>query len=488
MWPDGRAKDPEPTIPIPTDPREIRERIAQLEHLLHRLGGTRPGDFSSSGSWPAPGEIEQHLQLLGALVPLGELDRATRENSLLREISRRLGLDLDTEQLSLLIMDTLDEVIPYDAAGLYLLQNERIAWEALRGYENEKLQLVRSKLDKGIMGWVGQHRQSVVVKDVRTDTRYFNAREKTLSELVVPIQLDGELLGFFNLESDRLANFDEEDRHLLEVFASQVALAVERSRLHTDRLERRRVERELELARSIQHDHFPQHDLVAPDVEIAGTSISCDAVGGDYYDHFDLDERRQALVIADVTGKGIPASLIMTSVHAGFRILMAEGKSLPVIAAQLNNYIFSVTEPDVFVTMFFGVFERDTQRFRYVNAGHNPPVVRHPDGRVDHLVSGGIVLGAFEGLEFEQGSCALRHGESVLFYTDGLSEAMGNDGLEYGLERVRESFVRHGGFEPPRALMGLLNDLQQFIGSGEIGHTTGDDLTVMVLRVPPRVG
>jgi sigma-B regulation protein RsbU (phosphoserine phosphatase) len=413
-----------------------------------------------------------------------ELDRLGRENGLLREISRRLGLGLDTEQLSLLIMDTLDEVIHYDAAGLYLLKDDRIAWEALRGYENEKLQLVRSKLDKGIMGWVGKHRRSVVVSDVRQDSRYFNAREKTLSELVVPIQLDGELLGFFNLESDRLANFDDEDRHLLEVFASQVALAVERARLHSDRLERRRVERELELARSIQQDHFPRQDLAEADLEIAGTSISCDAVGGDYYDHFELDERRQALVIADVTGKGIPASLIMTSVHAGFRILMAEGKSLPVIAAQLNNYICSVTEPDVFVTMFFGVFERDTQRFRYVNAGHNPPVLRHQDGRVDHLVSGGVVLGAFEDLQFEQGSTALRCGDSVLFYTDGLSEAQDGQGGEYGLDRVRESFVRHGGVQPPRALMGLLNDLQQFIGEGEIGHTTGDDLTVMVLRVP----
>ncbi|MCB1047022.1 MAG: SpoIIE family protein phosphatase [Calditrichaeota bacterium] len=457
-----------------------------MQETLHRLGSAGPGDFSSPTDQPSSDSWHEFAALLDELVPASELDRSQRENALLREIGQRLGLDLDTERLSHLIMDTLGELIPYDAAGLYLVQNERINWETLRGYEMQNLQLVRSKLDKGIMGWVGHNRKSVVVEDVRKDPRYFNARASTRSELVVPILLENELLGFFNLESDRLASYDEEARHLLEVFASQVALAVERARLHGDRLENRRVERELELARSIQQDHFPHHDFVATDLEIAGTSLSCEAVGGDYYDHFALDERRQAVVIADVTGKGIPASLIMTSVHAGFRILIAEGKSLPMIAAQLNNYICSVTEPDVFVTMFFGVYERDTQRFRYVNAGHNPPVVRHPDGGVDHLISGGIVLGAFEDIGYEQGSFALRAGDSVLFYTDGLSEAQNDQGQEYGLENVRQSFVTHGGVEPPRTLMGLLNDLQHFVGAGEVGPATGDDLTIMVLRVPPQ--
>lgn len=477
--------------PRPSRPRELDRHLAGLlEDLKTELGRLRAGE--PADAWlPRLEDAAAAIERAAASLKAAFDDaRVRRENRLLREIGRRLGSDLTTESLAILVMDTLSGVIPFDAAGLYFTggRDGAIRWETLRGYDTDSLHLVRHKLDYGLMGWVRQQRQSVVVEDVRADERYFNAREATRSELVVPILVEGRVVGFFNLESDRVATYGDGDRALMEVFASQIAQAVERTLLQVDRRERQRVQEELRVARSIQQSLLPVKPLQLPDLLVSGVNLTSEAVGGDYYDHFEITERDIGLVIADVAGKGIPASLIMASFRTGLRLLAQHRSDVTGILEWLNNHLEEVTDPGTFVTACYGVYDRSIRRFSYVNAGHNPPLLlRAAGGPVERLETGGLIVGSFPDAQYELGLVDLAPGDALLFYTDGLNEALSPQGEEFGVEGIERALRAAAGLEPAALLLALLEELRRHTGLGEGALHFQDDLTLMAV-CPRAVG
>jgi sigma-B regulation protein RsbU (phosphoserine phosphatase) len=467
-----------------------RDVLDALRVLVDRLEGLRQQDAAkdsqASSAWLL--HVRQALEELDSssarLRDLLEPARTLRENRLLREIGRRLGRDLSTESLALLIMDTLGGVVDFDAAGVYFLDPKEgtIRWESLRGYDTDKLHLVRQKLDRGIMGWIGKHKVSVLVPDVREDPRYFNARDRSLSELVVPILLEDRVIGFFNLESDRLSCYSEQDRLLMEVLASQVAQTIEHTLLRADREERRRVLADLKVARSIQRSLLPKGDLRLHDVEVAGLNLPSTEVGGDYFDHFQITPQDIALVIADVAGKGIPASLIMASVRTGIRILTQYRLDMAGILSHLSEHLLDVTEADSYVTVFYSVFHRPSRRLTYVNAGHNPPLLlRRATGTVESLGTGGLILGAFPHPTYELGLVDLQPGDRLLFYTDGLNETESTGGVDFGVSGISHALCESGHMNARELIQHQLEALRRHAGLNERVTRFQDDLTLMAL-------
>jgi len=462
---------------------DLRELVLRLEQLHSSQPAT---DSQALPAWllharQAREELAAHARRLRDLI---EPARTLRENRLLREIGRRLGQDLSPESLALLIMDTLGGVVPFDAAGIYFLdpRDGTIRWESLRGYDTDKLHLVRQKLDRGIMGWILKHGQSVIVPDVRVDSRYFNARDRTRSELVTPILHEGRMIGFFNLESDRLGTYGEQERLLMEVLASQVAQTVEHMVLRVDREERRRVLADLKVARSIQRSLLPNRGLRLLDVEVVGLNLPSAEVGGDYFDHFHITPQDIGLVIADVAGKGIAASLIMASVRTGVHILAQHRLDMTGIMGHLNEHLYEVTEADSFVTACYGVYNRESRRLSYVNAGHNPPLLmRARSHAIESLTTGGLLLGAFRGAVYEMGVVELEPGDRLLFHTDGLNEATDRQGMEFGMGRVRRSLSESRWLDAGALVQRLLADLRRHTGMGERATRFQDDLTLMAL-------
>lgn len=268
-----------------------------------------------------------------------------------------------------------------------------------------------------------------------------------------------------------------EDLDFAAALARQAQAALEGARLHQLRLEKERQDRDLEIARRIQQGLLPK---AAPELfgfEIAGESRSCLHVGGDYFDYVPLAGGRVGLVIADVSGKGTPASLMMASVHAWLRAL-AGSEPAPRVLERLNRFVYASTETSRYVTLFYGELDPAARRLVYVNAGHVPPFVVRAHGPEERLRAGGPVLGLLDEVTLEPGEITLDPGDLVAAVTDGVTEAVDPSGREFGDERVRQTLAARAGAGARETLAGLVSSVDAWAGPAGCS----DDLTALILK------
>ena len=409
-----------------------------------------------------------------------EIERRALEKEVLLEVTRRLAAPFELEEVVEAIFTGLRQVVDFDAAAIYLVTRGTEVLELVseHGYPEGSESAFDLQIGQGIVGWVAKNGEPVIVPDVRQDSRYVAARPSTRSEIAAPLTAEGRVVGVFNLESDHEDSYHTGHLELLLAFAAQAAVAVERARTARDRVERRRLEKELAIARDIQRSFLPSSAPRVPGFDLAGTSISHDKVGGDYYDFIAISETRIGLAIADVSGKGIPAALLM----AGFRMsLLAEIRNefaIRAVMRKVNQLLHESTERDRFVTAFYGVLDWRNNVLIFSNAGHNPPLLLRADGSTEELTDGGVALGVLEDTRYEERPVALGAGDVVVLYTDGVSEAENADGEQFGPERI-ERIVREN---PEHDARELTQDLVAAVldWAGEKGLS--DDLTLLVAR------
>jgi sigma-B regulation protein RsbU (phosphoserine phosphatase) len=214
-------------------------------------------------------------------------------------------------------------------------------------------------------------------------------------------------------------------------------------------------------------------------LEIAAVCRSCLEVAGDYYDVIPLSEGRTAIAIADVSGKGAAAALLMASLYASLRTALRVSSRLETVVAGINELICRSTRPEQYITFFVGIYDPAASHLTYVNAGHNTPIVVHSDGSNELLESGGLILGVEPRMLYRQGTVHLSHHELLLLYTDGASEAMNADEKQFGEERMLK-FLEEAG---PRTAQEILNNLEAELSAYRGLPSFDDDLTLVVVRV-----
>jgi len=257
---------------------------------------------------------------------------------------------------------------------------------------------------------------------------------------------------------------------------NRMAEGLERARARE--LERQKLENELEVARRIQARLLPAGPPAVGGLEISGHSESAREVGGDYYDHLLLPDGRVLLVIADVSGKGVPAALLMSAFRAALLSQDTQRGDPAEVAGRLNEFLHRSVEPGRFVTAFLGFLDPRDGRFTYANAGHNPPAILRADGRVEWLTAGGLILGILSPSSFESGQVVIEPGDLLALYTDGVTEGANAAGELFGEERLVEVLRRRAG-EPCAELAGdLVREVREF--EGEQGPA--DDITVLLAR------
>ena len=304
---------------------------------------------------------------------------------------------------------------------------------------------------------------------------------KTRSILCLPlIKGEGEIIGVIELLNKREGVFSPADADYLSALAAHMVIAVENARAHLERLEQERTRRELELAAQIQQRLLPQEVPDFPGVSIAARATPCHCVAGDYYDFLKLPTGGFGLVIADVSGKGIPAALITSALHAYIHAGIRAYSGVAELAARLNRLLWESVLASSFVTMVLVEIDQSLRRLRYCNCGHNPPVLIQ-GGELHLLKASGTIAGMFQNAEFSEMEIELDGNEQLLLYTDGLTEAAGSDdedAEEFGLDRLLE--LSRSGFDSPGSwLNSISEELVKFVAGGPLE----DDLTVIAVSI-----
>lgn len=301
--------------------------------------------------------------------------------------------------------------------------------------------------------------------------------------LGVPILFENSPLGLVvvgDKESRRgVGPFLPGDRRTLGLFANQAAIALENARLHLRALEQERLEREMHLAAEIQRQILPKGAPYVPGYQLAGWNRPARQVGGDYYDMFPTRGGRIGLVVGDVSGKGIPAALMVSTLHSALRLLLDQTGIGPLLLEKLNKHILESSMPNKFITMFLAELDPDNGQLLYANAGHNPALLLRADGQVEELGSSGVPLGLLPGSRYLAREVTIERGDLLCIYSDGITEAESIVEEEFGTDRLGDSLRAHRG-DP--ALQAVLDTIRESVEEFSRGQPQGDDQTLLVLR------
>jgi len=409
---------------------------------------------------------------------------------LLLDITSKISRSLDLQEVLNLVMDTLDSLIPYDAAGIFIVncgEAERSSEldepcvfeaEAVRGYDIGELTELHLKLGEGIIGHVALTGEPIISPDVRTDPMYFNARGETRSEMVAPIISNEEVIGVFDLESDDLNAYAEDDLEVLVMLASQVAIIIEKVMLHEQLVEKKRLQGQLEVARQVQLELLPASDPILPGFEISAYNFPTEEVSGDYYDWVRTYEDQIGIVIADVAGKGVPAALLMAFLRASLRAATHIGYSPHISMSKVNYLLWESIERNQFVTAFYGLLDATNRTLVYSNAGHNPPLLLDLNGSARFLEQGGLPLGMFRDTRYYEYYLTFEPGQTLVLYTDGVTEAFNLQEEEFGRDRLVQSV------KAARSLSAreMITAVQRDVFAWTNGRRAHDDVTFFVIK------
>ena len=299
-------------------------------------------------------------------------------------------------------------------------------------------------------------------------------------ELVVPMQIQGETKGLIFM-GKRINNqpYSEADIEYVYSVGSLAIIALENKRLFLEALEKKKMEDELEIARDIQKNLLPHSVPQFNNFEISAMNVSSRQVGGDYYDLIQLDEDNLCVAIADVSGKGVPAALLMANLQAFLKTICRHGMSLDEATGLINDLVSENTSDGKFITFFWGVLDDNEKKITYVNAGHNPPLLIR-NGEIIKLNIGGIILGVMKTMTpYEYREVPLMKDDVIIMFTDGVSEAMNKKGEEFSDERLEESALKFSRLSSSE----ILHEIRQKVLDFTAGAVQSDDITLLVIKV-----
>mgnify|MGYP003288519546 CR=1 FL=1 len=276
----------------------------------------------------------------------------------------------------------------------------------------------------------------------------------------------------------RVLDFTSSDARLLSLFANQAAAAIETTRLHRAAIEKERIERELELAAAIQRQILPRELPQIAGLELAGATLPTRQVGGDYFDLFPLSRGRLGFVVADVSGKGIPAALLVSTVHAAIHLQIDASDTIVELVSKIDRHLQRFSATHKFLTLFFGLVDPESSFLRYVSAGHNPALLARSSGEVERLNATGVPVGLLPHGSWKEETAPFQEGDLLCVYSDGFTEATNSDEEEFGLDRLQQSLVDRLSL----SARDLSDDLFREVSRYAEGTPQYDDQTLLIVR------
>lgn len=398
----------------------------------------------------------------------------------LLDITRQMAGTTDLDELLRTIVAAAVEVLACERATIFLYDKAR---NELYSRVATGIRSLRVPADRGIAGAAAQQRVVVNVPDAYADARFNPAIDRqtgfrTRNLLAIPLEnLTGELVGVLQTLNKRDGAFTPEDEELARTLAAQAGVALHRQALLDEYAQKQRMARDLELARQIQQALFPKTNPVVAGYEIAGWNRSADETGGDCYDFISLAEGRQALLLADATGHGIGAALVIAQCRSLLRALLSMTDDLARIAARVNEILSEDLTDDRFVTAFVGLLDPRRHRLDYLSAGQGPLLFVHAGG-VEERRATGLPLAVVADMPFDVEAFEFAPGDTVALLTDGFFETTNSAGEQYGVERVAQVLRARAGLPLDALIRDLNDDISRFSGNAP----PADDLTAVFVR------
>ena len=413
-----------------------------------------------------------------------ELARQNRVLAIVSKATSELVTHRPLKELFDFILDLLFEAVAAERGAILLIEESgRPEIKATRSRAGRSITHVSRAISRKVL----QEKVSLLLPRVLED-KEFNPSESILSSgirsaMCAPLWYSASLggsdavIGLVYLDTmERSYSFGEEDLRILTALSNVAAAKIENTRLLEQMLEKRRLEADIRLAAETQQGLLPSVAPVVPGYGLVGVNLPCRTVGGDYYD-FSFESGRLLLALGDVAGKGMSAALIMTVLRAAVRDYWG-GAAPAQTVARINRTICQNVPDNKYVTFFHAMLEPESGDLAYVNAGHNPPVLVRSTGEVETLGEGGTVLGMFENAPYREGFSSLRKGDTLLVYSDGISETFDPEGEEFGEHGLASVALRGRGLEAKALQDEILRELERF----SVGAKATDDRTLIVLK------
>ena len=390
----------------------------------------------------------------------------------------------DLQQVLNRTVKVVAELMETKAASIRLYDPERdeLVIKAVFNLSPEYLnkgpiRLPRAEIDRIALSAEGFEYIADMTTDPRVQYQQESKREGIASMLSAGMRYKGKPIGVLRVYTEKQLAFSPLKIDLLKAVAAQAAAAIENARLLNETLQSAALEKQVQMAADVQQRMIPQTPPHLPGVDVASVYVPCFELGGDFFDFIPLPDENLGLAIADVSGKGVPASLIMASVRAFLRAQVDNVYYLYEAVHRINLMLCRDTKLGEFVTLFYGVLDGRNFRFTYCNAGHVPALVLR-DGKVTELTGDNMVLGVSADEVYKQSIIELRKGDLLLLYTDGLTDAMNFNQEPFGRQRVIDAF-REGGATADVVTQNILWHLRKFVGMAK----RTDDVTMIVLRI-----
>jgi len=417
-----------------------------------------------------------------------DLQRQNRVLTILSKAASELVVHRPLNELFDLVLDLLFEAVAAERGAILLL--EGTPPEPVIKASTSRQGEVLTRISRTIARRAIEERVSLLIPNVLDDAR-FKSEDSILASgiraaMCAPLWFSsgGEgkdsVIGLVYVDSlQHSHSFGEDDLRVLTALANVAAAKIENVRLLEESLEKRRMEEDMRMAAEIQTGLLPREAPDVPGYEVTGCNLPCRTVGGDYYD-FVTENDRLLIALGDVSGKGTGAALLMTVLRAAVRAHWTED-SLGEAVAHINRTVCQNVPSNKFVTFFVATLDPPSGQLTYVNAGHNPPMLIRTNGEVEELHEGGMVLGLFEGISYEAGTISMRPADTLLAYSDGVTETWSTEGDEYGEDRLCAFAVENRALDTAALQAGILRDIVSF--ESDAGAT--DDRTLVLLRRLP---
>jgi sigma-B regulation protein RsbU (phosphoserine phosphatase) len=409
---------------------------------------------------------------------------AIEELTILNEIAIAISSTMSLDHMLKLITDKCLKHLKVEQAAILLLekQTEGMPFKTMIRLGDDVTETFPFRLDTQLAGWMLKHKQPLIVNDFSGDERFKKRGLETFpvkSLACVPLITQGRMIGLIALFNKVLEEgFTPNDKRVLSIIATQSAQVIENARLLKEEQAFQRVQEELRMAYDIQINLLPKEPPVIGGYDIVGKSIPAKEVGGDYFDFIPMSDNRLGFCLGDVSGKGMPAALLMSNLQATVHSQVILNAKSHECLDLCNTLMYQNTDPEKFATFFMGILDQKSGEISFANAGHNFPVLFSGNKEPQRLESGGIVLGCLEDFSFKEQQVRLAPDDLLLIYSDGITEAINDQEEEFGESRLIDVINNNRQDSSKDLITKIITAVVHH--AGDLPQM--DDITLMIIR------